>query len=438
MNILAVDVGTQSLKASIINDQYETIERKTWQYQPDTAPGDCVDIDAEVLWNAFKKTCQNLNNRNISGIVFSTLCPSLLLMDRDGLPLSKVILHLDRRSRQQSQWLIDNVGLEEFRSITGNPPIPGGISVTSMLWIKDQMDGHIPGDSVFGHAVTFFIKRLTGNFYIDPSNASFTGLYNTLEYSDWNGELLSKTGIDKKHLPEILDSFSIAGSLKQNIANELGFVKSIPVIIGANDTTCAVTGAGIKEPGMLLNTCGTVELLVLCSDKPVYGPNHLIRTHAYRNRWLLMRTLGAGGASVEWFRSNFYREITREDFYSHHIEKVLSECNKSDVVFDPYLTGDRHRLEKLTASFKNITLDTTRDDLLYSIAYNNASYVLEIIKEWEKDNHMGKSVFLVGGGAGEGYTNIKRKMLPGYQFINIGETAERGAAIIGFGAMTNN
>jgi xylulokinase len=188
---------------------------------------------------------------------------------------------------------------------------------------------------------------------------------------------------------------------------------------------------------MLLNTCGTVELLVLCSDKPVCGPNHLLRTHAYRDRWLLMRTLGAGGASIEWVRSTFYKDMSRQDFYSGHIEKVLGSPRDTDVEFDPYLTGDRHRLEALSASLRNLTLDTTRDDILYSVAYNNAKFVLGIIPEWEKAGRIEKAIYHVGGGAGEGYTNIKKNMLKDYQFVNIGETAEKGAAIIGFGAMSN-
>ena len=437
-NILAIDAGTQSLKASVITSDYETIERKTSQYRPDTAPGNCVDIDAGKLWTALKEVCGKLENKNLSGIVFSTLCPSLLLMDSNGKPLTKMILHLDRRSREESGWIVAKAGLGKLRSITGNPPIPGGISITSMLWVKKQYGGNLPDGSVFGHAVTYFMKKMAGRFFMDPSNASLTGLYNTIEYSDWNEELMSLTGIGREHLPELLDSFSIAGLLEKDAADELGLAAGLPGVIGANDTTCAVAGAGIKEPGMLLNTCGTVELLVLCSDKPVCGPNHLLRTHAYRDRWLLMRTLGAGGASIEWVRSNFYRDMNKKDFYTSHIEKVLGSPRDSGVEFDPYLTGDRHSLEPLKASLRNLTLDSTRDDILYSVAYNNAKYVLGIIPEWEKTGRIGREIYHVGGGAGEGYTNIKKMMMENYKFINIGETAEKGAAIIGFGTLSNS
>ena len=433
--ILAVDIGTQSLKASIINEDLSTIERVKVPYQPVTHSKNCVEIDIDVLWDAFIEACRKLKDKKIEGITFSTLCPSLLLMDSKGDALTPVILHLDRRSQQQSDWIVENIGLEKFKSITGNPPIPGGISVTSMLWVKNDLGGELPEGSVFGHVVTYFIKKLTGKFYIDPSNASFTGLYETMKYSDWSDELLEETGIFRKHLPEILDSLSVAGNLKTKAAAEALLPAGIPVVIGANDTTCAVAGAGVDEPGMLLNTAGTVEILVMCSDKPVVGENHLIRTHAYRNRWLLMRTLGAGGASIEWFRNNFCRELDKNTFYQKYIPEVLSKNKEKKIDFKPYLTGDRHSLKKLTASFKNITLDSTRDDFFCSVVTNNIKYIFGILDEWNNTCRLDNKIYHVGGGAGGEYTDLKRSMLKDFEILQVGETAEIGSAILGFKAI---
>ena len=433
--VLAVDIGTQSLKASIVDETLSSIERVKISYQPVTHSNNCVEINIEVLWNAFLQACRKLNDTNIECISFSTLCPSLLLMNKKGEALTPVILHLDRRSQIQSDWIVENIGLEKFKSISGNPPISGGISVTSMLWIKDSLGGKLPEDSVFGHVITYFMKKLTGKFYIDPSNASFTGLYKTMEYSDWSDELLVETGITREHLPLLLDSLSVAGKLLKTAADESELTEGLPVVIGANDTTCAVAGAGVDEAGMLLNTSGTVELMVMCSDKPVAGDNHLIRTHAYRNRWLLMRTLGAGGASVEWFRKIFCLDMEKSDFYNKYFSRIIGKNRNCDLKFLPYLTGDRHRLEKKTASFTNITLDSTREDFLYSLVFNNAEYITSILDEWKEICSMDKTIFHVGGGAGDEYTNLKSRIIKDFKFIKIGETAERGAAILGFKAL---
>ncbi|HAK47242.1 MAG TPA: hypothetical protein DCO79_15150 [Spirochaeta sp.] len=436
--ILAVDIGTQSLKASIIDENRKTLDRAKVAYAPVTRPGNCVEIDVSVLWNAFLKACTEINCSEISGIVFSTLCPSLLLMDGGGNALTPVILHLDRRSQKQADWIVKNIGIERFRSITGNPPIPGGISVTSMLWIKEQYGGKLPDGAVFGHVITWFMKKLAGKFLIEPSNASFTGLYETLNYSDWSNELLEKTGISRAHLPDIIDSAEIAGLVDKSVSAETGLPAGAKVIIGANDTACAAVGAGVNEPGMLLNTAGTVEILLMCSDKPIAGENHLIRTHAYRDRWLLMRTLGAGGASIEWFRTNFCRELSRDEFYLEYLAAVLSGMEKSPVQFRPYLSGDRQKLDNLTASFSNIALDSNREDMLFALISGNVNYLMGILDEWKNICDISDRILHVGGGAAGAYTEFKQKLMKEFKFEIIGETAETGAAVIGFKAMNSS
>jgi hypothetical protein len=43
-----------------------------------------------------------------------------------------------------------------------------------------------------------------------------------------------------------------------------------------------------------MNTSGTLEIMVLCLERPLVSKNHLLRTHAYPDRWLAMRTVGTG------------------------------------------------------------------------------------------------------------------------------------------------
>jgi sugar (pentulose or hexulose) kinase len=312
--ILAIDVGTQSLRACIIDPQLSVLERQQVHYTPQVISRDKVEIDAEILWDALVLACSKLKLKNrVSIVTLSTLCPSLVPMDAAGRPLRPIILHLDRRSYRQAQWALRKVGEEKFLSIAGNLPIPGGISLTSLLWIRDhEPEIYFQQGGCFGHAVTFFLKRLTDRFLIDPSNASFTGLYDTVGYGDWDQRLYEPLEIERYKLPEVVMSTALAGELIDAAAHQLGLPKNIPVNIGANDTTCATVGAGVTHNGDIMNTSGTVEILVLCLTKPIVSRNHLLRTHAYPGRWLAMRTVGAGGASLEWFRNNFCKEMTKE------------------------------------------------------------------------------------------------------------------------------
>jgi sugar (pentulose or hexulose) kinase len=435
--ILAVDVGTQSLKACIVDRELTILERAQVYYSPQVKSKNRVEIDAEVLWRAFIDACSRLERRQqVGAISFSTLCPSLLPMDAKGDPLYPVILHLDRRSYRQAVWILEQVGEERLLQSAGNLPIPGGISVTSLLWLRDHETAiYDRRDVTFGHVVTFFMKRLTGRFVIDPSNASFTGLYNTVAYTDWDDDLLQATQIDRQKLPDVLMSTAMAGELIQPAARAVGLPPHIPVVIGANDTTCATVGAGVTEPGMLMNTSGTVEIMVLCLDEPLISRNHLLRTHAYSNRWLAMRTVGAGGASVEWFRKTFCKEMNKAEFYNNYLADVLSSPRQPQARFHPYLSGDRHRIQQKTGSFSRLTLNTTREDFLLALAHGIVSFQIDGLLEWQNSVRLDSRIYHVGGGASEAYTRFKQKLLDDFTFIQMGETAVIGAARLAFDAL---
>jgi sugar (pentulose or hexulose) kinase len=436
-SILAIDVGTQSLRACIIDSELSVLERQQLHYTPQVISRDKVEIDAEILWDALVQACRKLKHRDrVKVITFSTLCPSLLPMDVNGNPLRPIILHLDRRSYKQAQWALQKVGEEKFLNIAGNLPIPGGISATSLLWVRDhEPEIYSKKDVCFGHAVTFFMKRLTDRFLIDPSNASFTGLYDTVGYGDWDQRLYGPLEIDRDKLPDVLMSTAVAGELIAKASRALGLPKNIPVNIGANDTTCATVGAGVTEAGDIMNTSGTVEILVLCLDKPIVSKNHLLRTHAFPGRWLAMRTVGAGGASLEWFRNNFCKEMTKDTFYNDYLKEVLAPNQVPEARFYPYLSGDRHRIKRKSGAFMRLTLNTNRDDLLLALAHGIISFQIECISEWKKHVQLSNEICHVGGGASDAYTGYKQNMLKDYRFVQLGETTLAGAAKLAMIAM---
>ena len=435
--ILSIDAGTQSLRACVVDRNLVTLERHQISYTPQVKGKNRVEIEAEVLWKAFIDACSQLRTaKEVEAISFSTLCPSLVPMNVDGNPLGPMILHLDRRSYRQAVWALECVGEVKFLRIAGNLPIPGGISVTSLLWIKENEPSvYHRKDVIFGHAVTFFMRRLTGRFVIDPSNASFTGLYDTVGYRDWDDGLLTDLQIAREKLPQVVMSTTVVGSLDKKTASSIGLPPGIPVVIGANDTTCAAVGAGVTEPGKLMNTTGTTEIMVLCLDQPLTGKNHLLRTHAYPNRWLAMRIVGASGASLEWFRKTFCQEMSRDFFYNEYLATVLSTSVRPEARFHPFLSGDRHRIRQKTGSFTQLSLNTTREDFLLALAYGIVSFQTEVLWEWEKKVPLDHHIYHVGGGASEVYTQYKQKLLKDFQFIQLGETTTKGAAKLGFDAL---
>ena len=428
--ILAVDIGTQSLKAGILDDQLNILERQQVPLTIQLSKGHHAEMDGEEIWSALVTACNGLEQRDrVQAVVFSTLCPSLVPLDGSGRPLHPIILHLDRRSGVEAQWALETVGQETFLNVNGNLPVPGGISLTSLLWLKN----HAPEiynrkDVCFGHVTTFVLSRLTGNFLIDPSNASFTGLYDTVGYADWDERIYGPLDIDTVKLPAVQHSNTVAGEVLSSAAAELGIPSGLPVVTGANDTTCACVGAEVNTEGDLLNTSGTVDILVLCLEKPLVSQRHLLRTHAYPGKWLAMRMVGAGGGSLEWFRQNFCRELKKEVFYSSYLKEVLEQRPSLRASFLPFLSGNRHQVGEATASFENLTLDSTREEMLLALLDGIVSFQFEELDVWKDHVSLSKTIKHVGGGAKSSYTAFKQAKLTGYKVQMLGETTLTGAA----------
>lgn len=432
--VLAVDIGTQSLKAGIFDEQLNLIERQQVPLSMQVSNATHVEMDGEEIWTALKTACRGLKQKDqVQGVVFSTLCPSLIPLDGKGNPLHPVILHLDRRSGEEAAWALETVGNDTFLNIAGNLPVPGGISLTSLLWLKKHAPQIYERDDVcFGHVATLILKRMTGKFLIDPSNASFTGLYDTVGYSDWDKRIYGPLDIDPEKLPIVQNSNTVAGVVIETAAAALGIPAGLPVVTGANDTTCACVGADVINGGDLLNTSGTVDILVLCMEKPLVSLQHLLRTHAYPGKWLAMRMVGAGGGSLEWFRQNFCRELKKEAFYSSYLKEVLGNRPPLRASFLPFLSGNRHQVGEAAASFGNLTLDSTREEMLLALLDGIVSFQFEALDFWKEEIELSPVIKHVGGGARSSYTAFKQDKLPDYELQKLGETALPGAARLAF------
>jgi len=196
-------------------------------------------------------------------------------MDKQGNCLYPAIIHLDRRSVKQSKRALKIVGKKRFLEINGNLPFPGGISLTSIMWLQDNHLDIYNNTYKFGHLNTYLHKIFTDRFVIDPTNASFTGLYETLKWEGWSGELCSLLNISQSKLPDIVPSTCILGELNKRASKLTGLKEGIHVVMGANDTSSAALGAGAVENGSILNVSGSNEIITITTDSPL--PHELIQ-----------------------------------------------------------------------------------------------------------------------------------------------------------------
>jgi xylulokinase len=147
---------------------------------------------------------------------------------------------------------------------------------------------------------------------------------------------------------------------------------------GLIDTSAAMmlTRASI---GQLLNVSGSTDVLGLCTDEPHPNEKLLTRALGIGRKWMSVGTLAAAGSAITWFKDQFCCELSTAEFY-RLVAKLANQpsgkrgdpksgdANPSgQVIFEPYLAGERTSIDQKYGAFHGLTLATTRDEMLAAV-----------------------------------------------------------------------
>lgn len=395
------------------------------------------DIE-QVKWKeAFTDGCKELAEvlPEIDVIALSGTTPGLTAMSGDGEALYPAILMFDQRAKRQAGEIIDTCGLENILNTTANYPVPGGCSLPSILWLKEEHPEIYNRTAVFGHSNTYFGKWLTGEFAIDPSSASLTILYNTVQNSfTWNEDIAKQFDFPVARLPQVLPSNKSIGRVKPEIAKKLGLTKEPAVVIGGNDATLAAFANGSDTPGDVVNVNGTCEITLVCLPRCIPSRNYNIRVHVLPGLWLTNFAMNAAGKAIEWFRSLFCSEMEDDAFYNDFIFRAIDTWTEksSELTYVPYLMGSRYSLERLTAGFNGLTLETTREEMFAALIKGLYEYQKVHLEEISRSVTLKDTIIVTGGAVTDVLLKAKKKWMRNCGYIRRDHSSLEGAARLGY------
>jgi sugar (pentulose or hexulose) kinase len=439
MWILGVDIGTTSLKMGVFRlegDVLQPVRQFSQSYAINVYNnGLFADIEPHKWQEAFAAGCRALAETiaSIDIISLSGTTPGLTAMDRNGAALYPAILMLDQRSHRQARAIIDTVGLDHLLAATANMPVAGGCSLAGILWLKDNVPDVFRKTHKFGHSNTCFAHWLTGQYALDPSSASLTGLYNTVRNDGtWNEDLVHTFGLSLDQLPPLIPAYGSVGRVRPSLARELGFAKEPQVLIGGNDAVLAAYSVGVKEPGEIINVNGTCEISLVCLPKCLPSQKYNIRAHVLPDRWLTLHVMNAGGKALEWFKGVFCSEMTDEQFYDGFLPRAVDAWldRGPGVTYTPYLMGSRYSLEPLQAELLGLTQTTTREEILAALVRGLCQYQSNHLRDIERQVPLQRTIHLTGGAVSDALIRAKRKWLRDCDYAHAEDSSVRGAALL--------
>lgn len=446
-------MGTTSIKVAIIDEQARVLGMSSSSYRLITPNQDYAQIDTEDMWRAYLKCIRllqegkNIDMSRVAGISISSLCPGLAALGENGEVLTDPIIYSDRRSTEEAEMILEAVGREKLFEITANTAMAGAMSGTSMLWIKRNLPEVYEKTKYFGHVNTLLAQRMSGNFAIDYSNASYTDLFETTGGFQWSEVLCEKIGIDMEKLPPLHASTDVVGGLIHPDLIRMGIPRDTPVIIGGGDTACATLAAGVTKAGQVCESVGTTNVLTICVDQPKFDKGFINRCHVVEGTWIYQGALSHTGASYQWFRDNFCQDLVdravgtdKTAFQFMNEEADMAEPGSGGLVFLPYMLGERSPIWDPYARgvFFGISLQTTRKEMNRAVM-EGCGYGLRRLSEIAErvTGREIKEFTSIGGGAkSETWAQIKADITgKDIKILDMNDMAPIGAALLaGVGA----
>jgi glycerol kinase len=314
----AIDQGTTSTRFMVFDSRGHEVGRHQLEHEQILPAQGLVEHDASEIWAKTQAVITGalattgVDAADLAAIGITNQRETTVVWDRrTGKPYFNAIVWQDTRTADLAKSLDGTDAGALIHELAGLPPaayFAGG----KLQWILENVDG-VRADAEAGHAIfgtidTWLIWNLTGGanggtHVTDVTNASRTMLMN-LESLEWDDRLLEIFGIPRQMLPTITSSSQVYA-----MTSTTGpFGREVPVAGNLGDQHAALVGQACFEPGMLKNTYGTGNFLVLNTGSEIVRSNRgLLTTVGYKFGdapavYALEGSIAVTGSAIQWLR----------------------------------------------------------------------------------------------------------------------------------------
>jgi xylulokinase len=314
--LLGIDAGTSRIRA-IAFDLAGRPAAEGSSPTPTSRPGPGQgEHDAEEIWRAAVAAVRGAlagldDPRRVRSVAVASMGEAGVLLDGAGRPTGPVLAWYDARPGSELDGLERRVGREALHGITGLCPDPT-FTLPKLLWLRRHRPDAFAAARAWLGVGGWIAWRLCGERATDHSIASRTMLLDLAAGGRWSDELLGAAGLPDSLLGPLAPSGAPLGRLLPEAAAATGLPEDCVVGVGGHDHICGLLALGADEPGVLLNSLGTAEALLLVAPEPSReralldaGINQGLVGVAGRGPPLtyLFGGLPTSAACVEWFRS---------------------------------------------------------------------------------------------------------------------------------------
>ncbi|WP_394778090.1 gluconokinase [Undibacterium sp.] len=351
--MLGVDIGTTSTKAVLFSHAGAVVSQHAVEYplissEPGMAEQDPVQIHAAVLETIRQAVAlAKAQPEDITVVSFSAAMHSLIAVDEDDGLLSNSITWADNRASEWARRIKQDMGGHDIYLRTGTPIHPMS-PLCKLVWLRNEQPELFARTARFVGIKEYVFFRLFGQWLVDYSIASATGLFN-LRQLDWDQGALQLAGIDPGQLSALAPTTHSLSGLAPEVATQLGLDANTPFVLGANDGVLSNLGVNAIHPGQVAVTIGTSGAMRTVVDKPVTDPSGSTFCYALTEQhWVVGGPVNNGGNVFRWVRDELAtaeadaaRQAGIDPYDALTAIAAAVPPGAAGLLFHPYLAGER-------------------------------------------------------------------------------------------------
>ncbi|MCI8709424.1 MAG: xylulokinase [Dorea sp.] len=367
MLYIGVDLGTSAVKLLLMDEKGEIRKIVSKEYplyfpHPGWSEQNPEDWFLKTV-EGIKELTAECEKSKVAGISFGGQMHGLVALDGEDRVIRPAILWNDGRTGEETDYLNEVIGKDKLSEHTANIAF-AGFTAPKILWMKKHEPENFAKIRKIMLPKDFLAYKLSGVFCTDVSDASGMLLLD-VKNRCWSKEMLDICGISEKQLPKLYESFQAVGTLRPEIAEELGLSGQVKVIAGAGDNAAAAVGTGTVGEGMCNISLGTSGTVFISSKSFGVDENNALHSFAHADgNYHLMGCMLSAASCNKWWNEDI---LKTKDFAAEQAQ--ITRLGENNVFYLPYLMGERspHNNPDARAMFIGMSMDTTREDMTQAV-----------------------------------------------------------------------
>ncbi|HYH31696.1 MAG TPA: FGGY family carbohydrate kinase [Pseudonocardia sp.] len=293
---LGVDLGTQGVRAVLVDGAGEVLGSGSAPLRHDVRDGDRHEQDPAEWWaatcSATRQALAERGGRAVGGVSVDSTSGTLVVQDAQGRAAGPALMYDDRRAAAEAV-LAQDTGAELWASLGYR--MQASWALPKVVWLAARRA--VPDGHRLAHQADHVGARLAGHpVPTDWSHALKTG-YDLLGDA-WPTAVLDRLGVDPAVLPPVVAPGERVAVVSYAAAEESGIPAGTPIVAGMTDGCAAQVATAALAPGRWCSALGTTLVLKGSTPELLHDPTGAVYCHRNPDGGWLPGGASSTGAGV--------------------------------------------------------------------------------------------------------------------------------------------